>query len=64
MGKARNVLISLVSSWRACMKWEVALYCLLLVVAFVMRLWDVGARAFHYDEVLHTYYSWTFAQGN
>ncbi|MDR9459747.1 MAG: TIGR03663 family protein, partial [Dehalococcoidia bacterium] len=64
MGKARNVLISLVSRWRACMNWEVALYCLLLVVAFVMRLWDVGTRAFHYDEVLHTYYSWSFAQGN
>ena len=64
MGKARNVLISLVSRWRACMSKEVALYCLLLVVAFVMRLWDVGARAFHYDEVLHTYYSWSFAQGN
>jgi uncharacterized protein (TIGR03663 family) len=64
VGKARNVFISLVSRWRACMKWEVALYCLLFVVAFVMRLWDVGTRAFHYDEVLHTYYSWTFAQGN
>ncbi len=28
------------------------------VVAFIMRLWDVGHRAMHHDESLHAVYSW------
>jgi len=43
---------------------EVALYALLIIVALVMRLWEMGVRTFSYDEVLHTFYSWNFAQGH
>ncbi|MXY46061.1 MAG: TIGR03663 family protein, partial [Chloroflexi bacterium] len=30
----------------------------------VMRLWDLGFRAVHHDESLHSYYSWQLAQGS
>ena len=32
--------------------WEVAAYGLLILVALLMRLWDLGSRAFGYDESL------------
>jgi predicted membrane-bound mannosyltransferase len=38
--------------------WEIASYGPLIVIAFVMRLWDVGVRAMHHDESLHALYSW------
>ncbi|MCK4696959.1 MAG: TIGR03663 family protein, partial [Dehalococcoidia bacterium] len=63
MEQARNVFLSIVSRGRARMNWEIALYALLIVIALVMRLWELGARAIHYDEVLHLVYSWNFAQG-
>ena len=47
MGKARNVLIALLSHGRTRLNREIAVYALLIIVALVMRLWDVGARAFH-----------------
>jgi len=43
---------------------EMVPYAVLIVVALVMRLWELGTRAFHYDEVLHIFYSWNFAQGH
>ena len=63
MEQARNVFLSIVSRGRARMNWEIALYAMLIVIALVMRLWELGARAIHYDEVLHLVYSWNFAQG-
>ena len=39
---------------------ELGAYVLLLSVALGMRLWDLGGRALHYDELLHAYYSWIF----
>lgn len=33
-------------------------YVSLVIVAFVMRLWDVGSRAMHHDESLHALHSW------
>ena len=64
MEQAKDAFLSLVSRWRACTNREIALYGLLVIVALVMRLWELGARAFHYDEILHTFYSWNFAQGH
>ena len=29
-----------------------------------MRLWDLGQRAVHHDESLHSFYSWKLANGN
>jgi uncharacterized protein (TIGR03663 family) len=43
--------------------WEASLYLLLLLVAAGLRLWDLGSRAMHHDESLHTYFSWLLATG-
>ncbi len=63
MEQARNVFLSQASRLCSCFSWEIAFYILLALIALVMRLWELGARAFHYDEVLHVFYSWHFAQG-
>ena len=44
-------------------RWEVAAYLLLLTIALGMRLWDLGGRTLHYDELLHAWYSWLYAVG-
>ncbi len=33
-------------------------YSLIILIAGVMRLWDLGSRALHHDESLHSYFSW------
>ena len=43
--------------------WEAIAYGLLILVALLMRLWDLGSRAFGYDESLHAYYSFRLAEG-
>ena len=35
----------------------------IMVVAFGMRMWDLGGRSLHYDEILHAWYSWRFSEG-
>lgn len=42
---------------------ETLLYSLIFVVAVFTRFWDLGARALHHDETLHTYFSWLLATG-
>ena len=42
---------------------EFATYGVLILVAAVMRLWDLGSRAIHHDESLHAFYSWQLASG-
>lgn len=34
----------------------------LLVLALGTRLWDLGGRALHYDEILHAWYSWLYTK--
>ena len=43
--------------------WEAWAYIALIAVALATRLWDLGARALNYDEVLHAWYSWRYAEG-
>lgn len=43
--------------------WEAVAYGALLVAAGAMRFWDLGQRAVHHDESLHSFYSWQFANG-
>ncbi|MDP6102408.1 MAG: TIGR03663 family protein, partial [Dehalococcoidia bacterium] len=43
--------------------WEVIAYSLLILVALLMRFWDLGSRAVSYDESLHMYYSFRLAEG-
>ena len=33
------------------------------VVALGMRLWDLGGRTLHYDEILHAWYAYRFSEG-
>jgi uncharacterized protein (TIGR03663 family) len=44
--------------------WELVAYAGILIVGFVLRIWDVGARALHHDESLHAYYAWNFFAGH
>ena len=43
--------------------WEGWAILALLAAALVTRLWDLGGRALHYDEILHAWYSWLYAEG-
>ena len=43
--------------------WELIAYGTLLVAAATMRLWDLGHRAVHHDESLHSFYSWQLSEG-
>ncbi|MCL0028841.1 TIGR03663 family protein, partial [Dehalococcoidia bacterium] len=43
--------------------WELVGYGLLVTIAIVMRLWDLGARAMHHDESLHALYAWNLVSG-
>ncbi len=38
-------------------------YAVLMLVAAVMRLWDLDVRAMHHDESLHAYYSFQLSSG-
>ena len=42
--------------------WEIAPYLLLVAIALVMRLWDLGSAAITHDESLHAMYSWYLYQ--
>ncbi len=33
-------------------------WIVLVALALGMRLWELGGRAFHYDEAIHVHYSW------
>ena len=35
----------------------------LVVMAALTRFWELGAKALHHDESLHSYYSWIWAAG-
>jgi uncharacterized protein (TIGR03663 family) len=43
---------------------ENVLYAAIFVIACLTRFWDLGSRALHHDESLHSYFSWIFAEGN
>ena len=42
---------------------ESLLYLGIVVAAALTRFWDLGSRALHHDETLHSYYSWLYAEG-
>ena len=43
--------------------WEGWAVLVLIALALGTRLWDLGGRVLHYDEVLHALYSWTYSTG-
>ena len=46
-----------------CLTWDVVVYGSLTSLAFLLRIWDVGARALHHDESLHATYAWYLFAG-
>ena len=50
--------------WARSNRWELAVYSGLVLLAAVMRLWDLGSRAMHHDESLHAWFSWNLSIGN
>ncbi|MCY4583576.1 MAG: TIGR03663 family protein [Chloroflexi bacterium] len=51
-----------VSGIRPPRTWEGWAVLALLVLALGTRLWDLGGRALHYDEILHAWYSWLYTR--
>ncbi len=43
--------------------WEGWAFLALMTVALGTRLWDLGGRTLHYDEILHAWYAWRYAEG-
>lgn len=43
--------------------WELVAYAGLVLLAAILRFWDLGARALHHDESLHALYSWYLYSG-
>ena len=43
---------------------ELWAYAFIVIVALGSRMWDVGGRSMHYDEVLHAWYAWLYAGGS
>ncbi|PKN94231.1 MAG: hypothetical protein CVU44_07470 [Chloroflexi bacterium HGW-Chloroflexi-6] len=42
---------------------EVLLFAVIVLLAVATRFYDLESRVMSHDESLHTYYSWTFSQG-
>ena len=45
-------------------RWELAFYVGLVLIALVMRVWELGDRAMHHDESLHALYSFYISDGS
>jgi len=53
VGRVSNLLSSVDSRMRAWFNRENAPYIALVLIALIIRLWDLGARTIHYDEGVH-----------
>ena len=42
---------------------EAIAFLAIVLLAAILRFWDLGTRAVHHDESLHGYYSWFMAEG-
>ncbi len=49
--------------WGGLSRLERCAWAALTGMALTTRLWDVGGRALHYDELLHAWYAWRYAEG-
>lgn len=43
---------------------EVAIFAIIILVAFLSRFYNLGARVMSHDESLHTYFSWLLYKGD
>ena len=68
-GRARRLWAGLRGYAAECAAWargnrtDAALLALLGALALGTRMWDVGGRTLHYDEILHAWYAWIFSEG-
>jgi len=44
--------------------WLEAGFLLIVVVALVMRLWELGGRTVHYDEAIHLHFAWKLSESD
>ena len=44
--------------------WEWVGTLSILITASILRFWDLGARTFHHDESLHSFFSWQLSSGH
>jgi uncharacterized protein (TIGR03663 family) len=45
------------------LNWELICWLAIILVAVGTRFWDLGARAQHHDESMHSFYSWELYRG-
>jgi len=45
------------------LNWELICWVTIIVVAIAIRFWDLGSRAQHHDESMHSFYSWELYRG-
>jgi uncharacterized protein (TIGR03663 family) len=43
--------------------WELVCWLTIILVTIGTRFWDLGSRAQHHDESMHSFYSWELYQG-
>ncbi|HEM62642.1 MAG TPA: TIGR03663 family protein, partial [Chloroflexi bacterium] len=48
---------------RIVLNWELICWATIILVAVVTRFWDLGSRAQHHDESMHSFYSWELYRG-
>ena len=53
MVQAKNIFSSSIRYVKAHFTREIIFYLVLALIAFIMRLWQLGARTVHYDENIH-----------
>lgn len=44
--------------------WFEAGFLAVVVIALVMRLWELGGRTVHYDEAIHLHFAWRLTESN
>ena len=44
--------------------WLEAGFLAVVIMALVMRLWELGGRTVHYDEAIHLHFSWRLAESD
>ena len=44
--------------------WLEAGFLLMVIISFVMRLWEIDGRTVHYDEAIHLHFSWRLAESD
>ncbi len=63
LGARQDGLLARLVSVRVQVSRELAAYAALMLVAAGMRFWDLGARALHHDESLHSWTAWKIFEG-